>query len=196
MEKHKKLSNNKFELYINLISERLRDFVTNNNIRIDYICPILRSGAVPAVYIANKLNIIKFAPIQVKHIEYKNGINDYAELFMPFDGLNITKKEPVFLLVDGTCASGESSKICIEKFTKRYQNAKILYICVAKQYNSQTFQGKVIYEDCGFYYNGSNNFTKEKCKELGIEYNIPLYSWEILENERNHPDDLEENIYF
>ena len=196
MEKHKKLSNKKFELYMDLITERLNNFIISNNIRIDYICPILRSGAIPAVYIANKLNIIKFAPIQIKHIEYKNKTNDYAKLFMPFDGLKITKKNPVFLLVDGTCASGESSRICIEEFKNRYRNAKILYICIAKQYNSQTFEDNVIYEDCGVYYNGSNNFTKEKCKELGIEYNIPLYPWEILENERNHPDDLEENIYF
>lgn len=196
MEKHKKLSSKKFEVYMNIIAERLNEFAIKNEIKIDYICPILRSGAIPSVYIANKLNIIKFAPIQIKHMEYKNGISGYEKLFMPFDGLNITKREPVFLLVDGTCASGKSSRICINELKNRYQDSKILYVCIAKQYGSQTFEDKVIYEDCAFYYNGSNNFTKKKCEELGIEYNIPLYSWEILENEKNHPDDLEENIYF
>ena len=100
MEKHKKLSNKKFELYMNIIGDKLMNFIAKSDIRIDYICPILRSGAVPAVYIANKLNIIKFAPIQVKHIKYKNEENGYAKLFMPFEALNITKKEPIFLLVD------------------------------------------------------------------------------------------------
>lgn len=196
MEKHKKLSNKKFEVYVDIITDRLKKFILNNNIKIDYICPILRSGAIPSVYIANKLNVIKFAPIQVKHIEYKNGVSGYAKLFMPFNALNITKKEPVFLLIDGVCSSGESAKICINEFKNKYPNAKILYVCIAKQYGSQTFEGQSIYEDCGFYYNGENNFTRKKCKELGIEYNIPLYPWEILEQERNHPDDLEENIYF
>jgi len=196
MEKHKKLSNKKFEMYINEITEKLNCFLEKNNIKIEYVSPILRSGAIPSVYISNKLNIIKFAPIQIKHIEYKNGKSGYANLFMPFDVLKINKNNPTFLLVDGTCASGESAKICINEIKNKYPNAKIIYICIAKEYNSQTFKNMVIYEDYGFYYNGSNNFTKQKCKELGIEYNIPLYPWEILEQERNHPDDLEENIYF
>ena len=196
MEKHKKLSNKAFEEYMYELTNKLNSFIKKNKIQIDYICPILRSGAIPAVYIANKLNVVKFAPIQVKHIEYKNGKTGYAELFEPFKALTIAKKEPVFLIVDGTCASGESSKICIDKFKNEYKNCKIIYICVAKQYNSQTFKEETIYEDCAFYYNGENNFTKNKCKELGISYYIPLYPWEILKQEREHPDDLEDNIYF
>ena len=41
--------------------------------------PILRSGAVPAVYIANELNLVKFAPIQVKKIK-QDGIYDHIIL--------------------------------------------------------------------------------------------------------------------
>ena len=196
MEKHKKLSNKRFKLYMDQLSERIDKFIRSNNIKVDYVCPILRSGAIPAVYIANKLNIIKFAPIQVKHIEYKDGRSGYTKIFEPFNSLNITKKEPVFLIVDATCASGDSSKICIEEFKKKYENCKILYVCIAKQYGSQTFEKNTIYEDCVFYYNGDNEFSKSKCRKLGISYYIPLYPWEILEQERNHPDDLEDNIYF
>ena len=196
MEKHKKLSNKAFELYIENLTKELKKFIKNNKIQIDYICPILRSGAVPAVYIANKLNIIKFAPIQIKHIKYKDGTNGYTKLFEPFNGLKITKSNPVFLVVEGTCASGESSKICIDSLKKKYRNCKIIYICIAKEYNSQTFEKNTIYENCAFYYNGTNNYSKAKCKELGISYCIPLYPWEILEQEQNHPDDLEDNIYF
>ena len=63
MEKHKKLSNNAFEEYMYKLINRLNDFIKKNNIQIDYVCPILRSGAIPAVYVANKLNIVKFACI-------------------------------------------------------------------------------------------------------------------------------------
>lgn len=31
---------------------------------------------------------------------------------------------------------------------------------------------------------------------MNISYNHPLFPWEILESELNHPDDLEENIFF
>ena len=196
MEKHKRMSNKTFETYIEQLSKKLDKFIKSNNIRVDYVCPILRSGAIPAVYIANKLNIIKFFPIQVKHIEYKDGRSGYTKIFEPFNSLEITKKEPVFLIVDATCASGDSSRICIDEFKSKYKDCKILYVCIAKQYGSQTFEKDTIYEDFAFYYNGDNEFSKAKCKELGISYYIPLYPWEILEQERNHPDDLEDNIYF
>ena len=80
--------------------------------------------------------------------------------------------------------------MCIDAFKAKYKKCKIIYICIAKQFNSQTFEKSTIYEDYAFYYNGINNFSKNKCKELGISYYIPLYPWEILEQEKNHPDDL------
>jgi Predicted phosphoribosyltransferases len=195
-EKHKKISYKNFEKYIDMLANNIETFLKKNNMRVDYVCPILRSGGVPATYIANKLNIIKFAPIQVKHISYKNGTEGYAKLLLPFSCLDIKKDAPVFLLIDGTCASGESSKICINEIKNKYKNAKIIYICIAKQYDSQTFEKQTVYEAYGFYFNGTNKFSKKKCKELNIEYNIPLYPWEILEQERTHPDDAEDNIYF
>ncbi len=46
--------------------------------------------------ISNKLNIVKFLPIQVKHIAYKNGNNKIEIIFNPFNSIEINKKEPVF----------------------------------------------------------------------------------------------------
>ncbi len=62
----------------------------------EYICPVLRSGAVPATYISNKLNIVKFLPMQVKHIAYKNGENKIEMIFNPFDSIQIDKKNQYF----------------------------------------------------------------------------------------------------
>ena len=53
-----------------------------------------------STYISNKLNIIKFLPMQVKHIAYKNGENKIEMIFNPFDSIEINKKEPVFLVVE------------------------------------------------------------------------------------------------
>ena len=65
------ISHRKFKKYVLKLSREIEKYTTENNVRIDYAVPILRSGAIPAVYIANELNLIKFAPIQVKKIKRK-----------------------------------------------------------------------------------------------------------------------------
>lgn len=52
----KSMSHDDFKGYCLKVSKEINDYCTNNNLRIDYVVPILRSGAVPAVYIANELN--------------------------------------------------------------------------------------------------------------------------------------------
>ena len=71
---YKRLEDADFLRYIDKLCKNLKSYIKDNKVKIDYICPVLRSGAVPAVYISNKLNIVKFLPIQVKHISYKNEI--------------------------------------------------------------------------------------------------------------------------
>ena len=193
---YKRMDYNKFLQYIDKICEHLRKYIKDNKIKIDYICPVLRSGAVPAIYISNKLNIVKFLPMQVKHIAYKNGENKIQMIFNPFDSIQIDKKEPVFLVVEAMHSTGTSVEICMNEIKSRYKNTKILYVCLTKEYGSRDFKDITEYEDVAFYYNGNNEFTKEKCKELNIEYFYPLFLWEDLKTELEHPDDLEENIFF
>lgn len=193
---YKRMSHKKYLSHIDEICKDLSEYISKNEIKIDYICPILRSGAVPAVYIANKLNIVKFLPIQIKHIAYKNGENKIEMIFNPLNSIEINKKEPVFLIVDALQSTGTSVGICINEIKKKYESAKILYVCLAKEYGATNFKDKIIYENFVFYYNGNNKFSKEKCKELNVEYFHPLFPWEELEMEIEHPDDLEENIFF
>lgn len=193
---YKRMSHKEFLQYIDTICTQLSNYIDNNKIRIDYICPILRSGAVPSVYIANQLNIVKFLPIQVKHIAYKNGNNKIEIIFNPFDTIEIEKKEPVILLVEAMQSTGRSVEICINEIKSKYKDAKILYVCLTKQYGSRNFKDMSIYEDFAFYYNGDNEFDKQKCEELNVEYEYPLFPWKNLKMELEHPDDLEENIFF
>ena len=193
---YKRIEHNEFLQYIGKLCENLKKYIQDNKIKIDYICPVLRSGAVPAVYISNKLNIVKFLPIQVKHVAYKNGENKIEKIFDPFNSIEINKKEPVFLVVEAMHSTGTSVEICINEIKNRYKNSKILYVCLTKEYGSRDFKDITEYEDVAFYYNGNNEFTKEKCKELNVEYFYPLFLWEDLKTELEHPDDLEENIFF
>lgn len=194
MKNYKPMNYEDFLQNIDKICENLSEYINKNGIKIDYICPILRSGAVPAVHISNKLNIVKFLPIQIKHIAYKNGDNKIEMIFNPFNSIEINKEEPVFLVVEAMHSTGTSVEICMNEIKNRYKNAKILYVCLCKQYGSRDFKDITIYEDTAFYYN--KEFTKGECEKLGIEYFHPLFPWENLEIELEHPDDLEENIFF
>lgn len=193
---YKRMEYNDFLQHIDKLCDHLGKYIQDNKIKIDYICPVLRSGAVPATYISNKLNIVKFLPMQVKHIAYKNGENKIEMIFNPFDSIRITKRKPVFLVVEAMQSTGTSVEICINEIKNRYESAKILYVCLTKEYSSRDFKDIAEYEDVAFYYNGNNKFTKETCKELNVEYFYPLFPWEDLNTEIEHPDDLEENIFF
>lgn len=193
---YKRMEHNEFLQHIDKLCDHLRKYIQDNKIKIDYICPVLRSGAVPAVYISNKLNIVKFFPMQVKHITYKNGDNEIKMIFNPSNSIEINKKEPVFLIVEAMQSTGTSVEICINEIKNRYKDAKILYVCLTKEYGSRDFKDIAEYEDVAFYYNGNNEFSKEKCKELNVEYFYPLFLWEDLQTELEHPDDLEDNIFF
>lgn len=180
MENYKPMTHEEFLSYIDKICQKLEDYINDNKIKVDYICPVLRSGAIPAVYISNRLNIIKFLPMQVKHISYNDGTNNIEMIFNPLNCVEIKKEEPVFLVVEALHSTGTSVKICVNEIKKKYKNARILYVCLTKKYDSESLENVVEYEDTGFLHN-------EK---------TPLFPWEILENELEHPDDLEENIFF
>ncbi len=127
MEKnYKRMEHNEFLQHIDKLCDHLRKYIQDNKIKIDYICPVLRSGAVPTTYISNKLNIIKFLPMQVKHIAYKNGENKIEMIFNPFDSIEINKKEPVFLVVEAMHSTGTSVEICINEIKKRYKNIPLI----------------------------------------------------------------------
>ena len=190
----RKMSHKEFISHINFLSKQLKEFLESKCLKIDYICPILRSGAVPAVYIANKLNIVKFASFQAKHITYKNKEEKIELLFNPLRNIKIEKEQPVFLLVEGTHSTGKSVELCITEIYKIYPKAKILYVSIAKFYGSKDFKEKIFYENHALYFNTSKSI--QECKKLKINPYLAIYPWEILESEVNHPDDLEENIFF
>jgi len=188
------MSHEEFLKHIDYLSKNLGEFIKENNLKVDYIIPILRSGAVPAVYISNRLNIVKFAPYQVKHIKYKNEKETIEILFNPIKSLNIQKEDPTFLIVEGTHSTGASVELCIDEILKEFPKGKLLYVCISKIYGSKSFTDKVIYEKAASFYNV--NMPKDECKKLNIYNCDVIYPWETLEGELTHPDDFEENIFF
>ncbi len=175
--KWKKMTDEEFRGYVRFLSEKVRGVLSEKGLRVDYVCPVLRSGAVPATYIANCLNIVKMAPLQIKIVK---GEDESRVLVTPLPVAEITKTHPVILLVDATYGCGATARKAIETIRKQFEGAEIVFACIAYKKSSERPAGVV---DFVYAY------------AIGDD-ELPLYPWEVLEVEQEHPDDLLENIYF
>lgn len=174
----KSMSHEEFKGQCLKLSKDIQEYCNTNHLRIDYVVPILRSGAVPAVYIANEFNLIKFAPIQVKKIK-QDGIYDHIILLNLLRDLD-KDKELILLIVEGTYSSGDTVNTALEEIRKTLPKAKILFstVCIRGKENIPKNIEK------GFY---SFDLPREK---------LFTYPWETVEMKENHPDPKIENIFY
>ena len=172
------MSHDEFKDYCLKLSKDIDSYCKKNNVRIDYVVPILRSGAVPAVYIANQLNLVKFAPIQVKKIK-QNGIYDHIILLNSLKDLD-KDKELTLLVVDGTYSSGDTANTALDEIRKTLPNAKILFsvVCIRGEENIPIGIEKEFY---GF------DLPREK---------LFTYPWESVDMKEDHQDQKVENIFY
>ncbi len=177
-DKIRTISHGKFKKYVLKLSKEIKKYTDENNIRIDYVVPILRSGAVPAVYIANELNLIKFAPIQVKKIK-KDGIYDHITLLNSLKDLD-KERELNLLVVEGTYSSGETMNKALYEIKQTLPKANILLACVCVR--------------------GEENLPKDVKKSF-YGFDLPreklfVYPWELKEQKETHSDQKIENIFY
>ncbi len=172
------ITHSQFKRYVLKLTREIKKYTTENRIRIDYVVPILRSGAIPAVYIANQLNLIKFAPVQVKKIK-KNGKYDHIVLLNSLKDLD-KEKELHLLVVEGTYSSGETMNTALNEIKKTLPKANILLacVCVREEENLPKDIQKSFY---GF------SLAREK---------LFVYPWELKEQKETHPDQKLENIFY
>ena len=172
------MSHNKFKKYVLKVTREIEKYTTENNIRIDYVVPILRSGAIPAVYIANELNLIKFAPIQVKKIK-QDGVYDHIVLLNSLKELD-KEKELNLLVVEGTYSSGETANKALDEIKKTLPKAKILFTCVCVR-GEENLPKDIEKSFYGF------SLAREK---------LFVYPWELKEQKETHLDQRLENIFY
>lgn len=174
----KSMSHDDFRGYCLKLSKDINDYCNTNSLRIDYVVPILRSGAVPAVYISNELNLIKFAPIQIKKIK-QNGVYDHIVLLNSLKELDKNKRLNL-LVVEGTYSSGDTVNTALEEIKRTLPKSKILFatICIRGKENMPKGIEKGFY---GF------DLPREK---------LFTYPWETVEMKENHPDQKVENIFY
>jgi hypoxanthine phosphoribosyltransferase len=141
------------------------------------IAPILRSGAIPATMIANKLQIISTIPIQVKYNYEQKSIDVLQKPKCPEN----LKKEDIknILVTECNTFSGNSAKKVLELLKNEFPHAKIHYACVTK-----VFGGPESIEGYESYTVGQ--WTNEAFKDEAPVYcreGITIYPWETAESE-------------
>lgn len=174
----KTITHSQFKKYVLKLSREIKKYTTQNGIRIDYVVPILRSGDIPAVYIANELNLIKFAPLQVKKIK-QNGKYDHIVLLNSLKDLDKGKSLNL-LVVEGTYSSGETMNTALHEIKKTLPNANILLACVCVR-GEENLPKDIQKSFYGF------SLAREK---------LFVYPWESKEQKETHPDQNLENIFY
>ena len=172
------ISHSKFKKYASKLSKEIAKYIAENNLRIDYVVPVFRGGAVPAVYIANELNLIKFAPIQMKKIK-QNGKYDRILLLNSLKDLD-REKNLNLLVVDDTVGAGDTLHTIVDEIRETLPKATILFACIFLR------DGTDLPENIQASFFGSS-MAREK---------VFVYPWEIKEQKETRIDQEIENIFY
>lgn len=174
---------NDIEKIVQKITCEIQEFLSENNLSIKYIAPILRGGGIPAVILSHKLNVIDFLPIQLKCSHRLNKIEEKINL----DCITkeSVKKDECVLLVEGNHVTGKSANLAKDMIIKKFgKDTKVIYVSISKDYSYKNSVSDVVFSTCGIYTNETKSMNEEECNALEIDYRlITLFPWENVESE-------------
>lgn len=120
------ISWDRIDKFIDKIYGSVKNYLEKNNLKIKYICPILRGGGIPAIKLSHMFNVENMLPIQLKHKDKKQDI----EIKLGLDYVKDTKinENECILLVEGNHVTGSSSNIAVNILREKFgDNIKISY---------------------------------------------------------------------
>lgn len=164
------------------VMELLLEKIIDSGITFDAVAPILRNGAIPGTIIANRLQIIRMLPIQVK-CDYEHG--DARQLLpfcLPID--NSLGTSPNILLVDTNTYSGGSAKLSYSIVQKVVPGANLYYATVGRVFRKPQVELS-FFKDYywGVMTNEAFEATAKEVQELELRPKITIYPWETVEFE-------------
>lgn len=126
-----------WEDYGNLLEklvQEISDYAQKFSLKFDLVAPILRGGAIPAITIANKLDIVQTFPIQLKYnsewkIIEKISHNKILESY--YNVKNI-------LLVDNYTCSGDSAQYARKILIKNFPDSNIYFATTENLLENET----------------------------------------------------------
>ncbi len=182
------MSWNTYQEYINLLAQKINNFLQENKLTINFVVPILRGGAIPAISLAYQLNVFETYPIQLKH-DYKN--QSIIILENSIEHIDSTQKSPVILLVDGYHATGRTTYYVYDIIKEAFPSSKIIYVTLGRDVGYLENQRSFIFSHHAFVSNECNKIPKEQSEKEGMLVKYTLFPWEVLEDEiQNMNDEL------
>lgn len=168
-----------YQAYIQQIANKIVEFTATNNIKIDFILPILRGGGIPAISLSHLLKVKRLETLQVFH-DYSanrmwtgcNSIGNIEDSHRPY----------VILLVDDYHATGKSVYRIYDSIKEQLPNSSIIYASIGRDVGYLKDERSFLYSCYGFLGNECGVVS-----EATLCHNIPavntVFPWEILEEE-------------
>lgn len=166
-----------FHSIVNNLITKLTKYTQDNSIQFDAIAPILRSGAIPATMIANKMQIVPVIPVQVK---YNYDSNCIDTLIPPLCPRNTNPEEfKNILVVESNTHTGGAATLVYELMNETFPNAAIHYTCTTKVYGGpKRIEGYKSYHYGCLTNEAFKDNAPHECRE-----GITIFPWETVEFE-------------
>lgn len=183
-----KMSWQEYEAHIQTIYQKLKKFLEERKAKVDYIVPVLRGGAIPAVSLSYLLGVVPLGILQLKH-DYAASKIDVVSNFLHA----IPKDVQTLLLVDGYHASGRTAYMAYDMIQRELPNVKIIYVTLGRDVGYLEDKRNFYFSVSAFYSNECDVIPKTQSEKEGILTKYTLFPWEILEDEIKNMND--ERIY-
>ena len=173
----------KIDKFINKIYTDVNNYLTQNNLKIKYIIPIMRGGGIPAVMFSHLFDIIDMLPIQLKYNYETHNIDKKLGLEYVKDS-NIDTDECI-LLVEGNHVTGKTANIAVDMIREKFgEKVKIIYISLTRDYTCRNSVNNICYTTWAMTTNETKKLSEDECKKLNINYNlVSVYPWENAKEE-------------
>lgn len=170
-----------FQNHVDTLIDKLNTYQDTHKINFDAVAPILRSGAIPATMIANKMRILPVIPLQVKY-NYEG--QKLSALITPICPVSLNKDDALNIMVVecNTCTNRSAVRVS-EMLHETFPNADLHYVSVCKAYgNPDTFG---TYKSFHYGRHSDELFLADDAtkSELHLREGITIFPWETTEYE-------------
>lgn len=154
----------------------------SNQISVDAVAPVLRSGALPAAVLANKLEIIPMIPIQVKHNYQEQQLEQLLPVAKPLTPSFPSK--PTILVCECNTFSGKSARAAASLLQTTFPEARLFYATVTKVYRSAEIDLSMFEKAfVGKHTNEGFEANQETATKKELRPKITIFPWETAARE-------------
>ncbi|HUQ85115.1 MAG TPA: phosphoribosyltransferase [Candidatus Limnocylindrales bacterium] len=176
----REMSYQEFGELLNTLTKKIEEYVLKNNLKIDLVVPILRSGGFTGLHLASKLKIINILPAQYKYI-YSQEIK--IEKKFDFPKLNFTlPPNRNILIVDSNTVHKKIAAKVITDVYDLYPMAKLYFASalIDQSIKSLDFIEQIFYGELS---NEGRFISNVEAEKMGITNEIRIFPWENIDEE-------------